>query len=162
MEVIMTYYTSYFYNIRFFTPNMIPFSTAVWDPKWYHDNKDKNYTFLDKNGVLNGLRIKELRPGKECENLCRGPENCVACKGDSKQCDFLRTYSQQLELIDYDKFEEYFFRVSREIKRKMGFMEEPVIVFIVHESPDNPCSEREAILDVLPRHGITISEWVRN
>ena len=31
--------TSYFYAIRFFKPNMIPISTAKWDPKWYHQNK---------------------------------------------------------------------------------------------------------------------------
>ena len=158
----MKYYTSYFYNIRFFTPNMIPFSTAIWDPKWFHDNKDPKYTFLDKNGVINGLRIKELRPGESCQNLCRGPEHCQSHNGENRECDFLHNYGQQLESINYTKFEEYFYRVSRELKKKMGFLEEPVIVFIVHEAPDNPCSEREKILEVLPKHGIDITEWQRN
>lgn len=27
---------SYFYQIRFFKPNMIPLSTAAFDPKWFH------------------------------------------------------------------------------------------------------------------------------
>lgn len=35
--VNMKFYTSYFYKLRFFTPNMLPFSTAKWDPKWYHN-----------------------------------------------------------------------------------------------------------------------------
>ena len=43
---------SYFYHVRHFKPYMIPFSTAVWDPAWYHNfNKCHNYTYLDKNGV---------------------------------------------------------------------------------------------------------------
>ena len=28
---------SYFYQIRFFKKNMIPMSTALSDPEWYHD-----------------------------------------------------------------------------------------------------------------------------
>lgn len=31
-EKIMKIYTSYFYMIRFMKPNMIPLSTAKWDP----------------------------------------------------------------------------------------------------------------------------------
>lgn len=32
----MKIYTSYFYQIRFFKPNMIPLSTAKYDPSWFH------------------------------------------------------------------------------------------------------------------------------
>ena len=45
---------SYFYQIRNFKPNMIPMSTALSDPAWYHDFKDKDYIFArlsDKNVV---------------------------------------------------------------------------------------------------------------
>ena len=52
MKVLITY----FYNIRFLKQNQIPVSTAMWDPKWYHDFKDKDYIFKDKNGVYNGDR----------------------------------------------------------------------------------------------------------
>ena len=43
--------TSYFYQIRNFKPNMIPLSTALWDPKWFHKNKGHSFQFKDKNGV---------------------------------------------------------------------------------------------------------------
>ena len=158
----MKFYTSYFYKIRFFKPYQIPFSTAVWDPKWFHDFKGQNYTFLDKNGVVNGLRIKELRPGSDCQDLCRGPENCLQSSGnvvDPSTCRFLSIYGKQLDDINYEKFIEYFEKVSSEIQKKLGFTEEPEIIFIVHEIPDNPCSERRKILEVLPKHGIEISEW---
>ena len=36
--------TSYFYQIRFFRPDMIPLSTARFDPSWYHRNKGHNFT----------------------------------------------------------------------------------------------------------------------
>ena len=28
---------SYFYQVRNFKPNMIPMSTAISDPAWFHD-----------------------------------------------------------------------------------------------------------------------------
>ena len=43
---------SYFYKIRFFQPWMIPISTAAWDPKYYHDNKGKDYLFVDTINIL--------------------------------------------------------------------------------------------------------------
>ena len=70
----MKIYISYFYQIRNFPKTLIPLSTAHWDPKWYHQKNNK--VFLDKRGVLNGLRIDELSPGKECDGLCSGIDNC--------------------------------------------------------------------------------------
>lgn len=53
--------TSYFYQIRNFTRNMIPISTAVWDPTWYHNfTNDYNYIFKDKRNILNGLRLESI------------------------------------------------------------------------------------------------------
>ncbi len=70
----MKLYTSYFYQVRFFRPNMVPLSTAIWDPKWYHDGKDHAYTFIDKNGVINGIRCEALHPGTSCSGLCHGAD----------------------------------------------------------------------------------------
>ena len=35
---------------------------------------------------------------------------------------------------------------AKRVKKWIGFKEEPMIVFIVHESPSNKCSEREVLL----------------
>ena len=72
----MQIFLSYFYAVRFFRPYMIPFSTAMWDPKWYHEGQNQNHIFIDKNGVINGLRADPLVPDKHCDGLCRGPERC--------------------------------------------------------------------------------------
>ena len=42
----MNIYISYFYNIRFFPKNLIPISTAMWDPKWYHNFKSDDTVFI--------------------------------------------------------------------------------------------------------------------
>ena len=51
-------YTSYFYQIRHFKKNMVPISTAMWDPKWYHDWMGHDYVFKDKRGIYNGIRVE--------------------------------------------------------------------------------------------------------
>ena len=92
---------SYFYQIRNFKENMIPVSTAMWDPSWYHDNKGPTHIFVDKRGIINGLRILPLHPGEECEGLCHGRQSCTA--SGPENCAFLKAYRQQLEKIDLEK-----------------------------------------------------------
>lgn len=70
----MKLYTSYFYQIRFFAPNIVPVSTAVWDPKWYHNFAGQDNVFLDKRGVVNGLRAPALAPGSQLEGSCAGKD----------------------------------------------------------------------------------------
>lgn len=149
--------TSYFYQIRFFKPWHIPFSTAVWDPHWFHDFKDQNHNFIDKNGVLNGLRNKDFRPGKECESLCRGPGPCDV--KDPYQCEFLKVYARQLRQLDADKIEKYFKETCSSIATKMNLTQEPQPILIVHEAPSNSCSERIVIQQVLREKGFECSEW---
>ena len=85
----MKFALGYFYQVRFFTPNMIPVSTALSDPKWYHQNKGSQFTFLDKNNVINGLRCEELAPGPLCQGLCLGKKNS-GC--EPLTCEFLKIY----------------------------------------------------------------------
>lgn len=148
----MQIYTSYFYQIRNFTPNMIPISTAVWDPKWFHDFKDANYIFKDKNGVYNGIRCPILAPGSACEGLCQGVENCEG-KNTPDKCKFLQQYKQQLDKIDYKQF----MQDLEELVKKID-IDNPIVVFIVYETPKNPCSERQTIIDWFNIHGNPVKE----
>ena len=52
--------TSYFYQVRYFNANILPFSTALSDPKWFHEDKSNNHIFLDIHGVVNGLRCEPI------------------------------------------------------------------------------------------------------
>lgn len=139
----MKVWTSYFYAVRFLSPNQIPLSTAVWDPKWFHAGRGQGHVFVDKRGVVNGLRAESLHPGPECEGLCRGPESC-AC-GDPKVCGFLRAYREQLARLDVTAFLASLEELGSRLKARLRFAGEPEFVLLVHEPPYKACSERGAL-----------------
>lgn len=155
----MKIYTSYFYQIRFFTPNMIPVSTAVWDPKWFHDNQGPEHVFIDKRGVINGVRAPALHPGEALEGSCAGPKNCT---DDPLHCSFLQGYVEQLNKLDCDDYVHRLENLGNKLKRGARFEGEPVIVLIVYEAPNNMCSERGALQKWLSMNGYEVSEWARS
>ena len=150
-------YTSYFYQVRFMKPYHIPVSTARFDPTWYHNFKDPNFVWKDKNGVYNGLRAPMFAPGPGCEGLCSGKENCDT--NDPDTCLFLKAYRYQLDQLNYDEIIERCQKISKAIKETEKFEEEPIIIFLVHEATDNLCSERKVIQDWFASHGQKIEEW---
>ena len=149
--------TSYFYQIRNMKQNYIPLSTAVWDPKWFHQNKGNSYQWKDKNGVWNGLRAEPFVPSEACEGLCRGPETCMAY--GPQTCSFLKTYYNQLEQLDFQEIISRFETLGNQIKEVEGFKEEPILVLIFHEKYDNPCSERWPVQNWFKAHDYPIEEF---
>lgn len=145
---------SYFYQVRFFKPNQIPLSTAVWDPQWFHEFKNKNHTFIDKNGVINGLRIEEFSP-KDCDGMCYGTKTDKRGKGcteDPNTCLFIQAYRNQLNKLDFDNI----MRKLENICEKYNGSE---IILLVHEATNNPCSERKSIIEFFNMHGIDCEEF---
>lgn len=156
----MKIYISYFYQIRFFKPYMIPLSTACFDPKWYYANQKQGYHWKDKNGVWNGLRAEPFMPGPMCEHDCRGPEYCDT--NNPSTCAFLRHYRYQLNELDFNEIMARFEKLGKKIQEKEGFFEDPVLVLIVHEAPSNPCSERWVIKDWFAANGYDLQEWSKD
>lgn len=153
----MKVFTSYFYQVRYFEPYVIPMSTAVWDPKWYHNFKGHGHVFIDKNGVINGLRLNMLVPGAACDGECYGRENCSI--KDPAACNFLKHYREQLDSIDFRKFiitlEAYSLRVLDKVKEDR----EPYAAILFHEAPTNPCSERVVVQQWFKDNGYPIEEF---
>lgn len=147
---------SYFYQIRYFRPYMIPVSTAVWDPKWYHEFYGSDHCFIDKNHVINGLRMPCLVPGDTCKGLCSGLIECQS--RNPAECDFLKAYRKQLEGIPFDAFIANLEKNAVLLTNKLHLLQEPLYVFIVYEKYDNPCSERAALLDWFRSHGLDANE----
>lgn len=144
---------SYFYQIRNFKVNMIPVSTALWDPKWFHDNHGPRYIFQDKRGILNGLRLEAIvSQAKHCE--CK----CPCESKDSTNCGFLKCYRQQLEKVNFEKMIKDMEDFAIEYQKSEGFEEEPIMVLIVYEVPKNLCSERQALIDYFNENGIECEE----
>ena len=156
----MKVYTSYFYQIRFFKPNQIPMSTAVWDPKWFHEFKGQDHVWKDKNGVWNGLRLEILNP----DNCCSLPAECTECqrKGNPETCSFIKDYSNGLHTkVNFSELLEIMNQTAEYIQQLEGFSEEPEIMLIVHEASNEPCSERGSIQQLFLEHGIECTEWKR-
>ena len=136
---------------------MIPVSTAVSDPAWYHNfTYDKTFTFLDKRGIVNGLRCEELNGNKNCDGLCLGKNNCKT--KNPNECLFLKTYKQQLEKMNINNFIRRAENSLQKIKQQVGFKEEPLLVLMVHEAPSNECSERKILLEYFNSKGIECKE----
>ena len=121
---------------------MIPFSTAVWDPKWYHEGQGQNHLYFDKRSVINGLRVPMLVPPVELHGLCHGSADCLATV---RNCAYLERYYNYLETIDRSAVCKWLETACEKIRLRNGFCGDPVAVLMVHESPENKCSERLAL-----------------
>lgn len=134
-------------------PYMIPLSTAIYGPKWFKQGT----VWKDKNGVYNGLRAPVFAPGPLCENLCRGPETCIT--HDPTKCLFLNAYRYQLDQLDFNDVVSRCERLGKYVQSLEHFAEEPVIMLLVHEAPQNPCSERRVIQEWFAANGKEVVEW---
>lgn len=152
----MQVYISYFYNIRFFPRTMIPVSTAVFDPKWYHNFKGNNYIFKDKNGVYNGVRLSELSPEKVNNHTCSKD-----CKFNPENCLFISSYKDYIYSLDFKKVYNFLTELSEKLRKQEQFNIQPDVCLMVHEKPDNPCSERKTLVQWFADNGITVKEFVQ-
>lgn len=152
----MKIYTSYFYQIRFFKPYMLPLSTACFDPKWFNNFCGQGYKFLDKRNVINGLRAEPFVPNSSCNSKCRGTDNCVT--KDPRTCEFLGCYYNQLKKLPIESIKSRLESLAERVRQITHFESEPVFVFIVHEAAGNPCSERYVIQKYFMENGINCTE----
>ena len=141
---------SYFYQLRFFKPYQIPVSTALIDPKWYRGKPHK-----DKNGVYNGIRCEALHANIDFE----GASCSKQCKDDPKTCTFMTAYRTQLEQTNFSDVMFWLEQVANNVKQIEGFEEEPEIILMVYETPDNPCSERQPLIDWFRSNGVELEEY---
>lgn len=141
---------SYFYNIRFFKPNQIPVSTALWDPSWFKQLRK------DARGVWNGIRLEELNPA----GLSGYCPSCSEHNG--RGCEFLKRYYEKLERLNFQDIMTSLESIGRGIQAYDGFQEDPEIILMVYETPNNPCSERGCLQDWFMKNGVLLEEWTKD
>ena len=131
---------------------MIPISTSIWDPAWYHNfTQDYNHLFKDKRGILNGLRCETIiEQGRHSNN---GPNICPCDTKEYQTCSFLKQYRNNLENIDFNKMIADMQKFADNYKKNENIKEEIILVLIVYETPSNPCSERQALQDYFTSYG---------
>lgn len=155
----MKFCITYFYDVRYFTPDMIPVSTCHSDPKWFHgDSYNKNYCFLNENNVMIGIREDSLSPSFEKlnmreEDICS--KGCIHISSDTT-CPFLMNYERCLDELDFEALMKEFERVSEDVRKITHYEGEPTIALLVYETESNPCSERKSLQRYFKKHGIDV------
>ena len=143
----MQIYTSYFYQIRNFKKNMIPVSTAISDPAWYRPPEGQEY-YIDKRGIICGLRYEPLIVQRFGTKECFGEHQLCplwATRNQNYQCECMQEYYQLLcSLVDKERTLKAFKYCANKFARPFDD-EEPIIVLMVYEAPNNSCSERWAL-----------------
>lgn len=162
----MKYLISYFYQIRFMTSNMLPVSTAAYDPKWFHKDNDNNYRYLDKNCVLNGYRMEKLvLSSRRYHNLERNKLDCVSICGNGKAiisdtCPFMIEYAEHLRET-YPNFNDFLAECEKEVEELNSRFNFGIdtIVLIVHETPSRGCGERPVLQEWFRENGYELEEF---
>lgn len=148
---------SYFNNIRNFTEDMIPLSTAMWDPKWYHNNEGEYHVFVDKRGIINGLRIERLcLPHKLWTNLDVQCEK--NCKQVPNKCEFMKVYRKYLDSLNFNALMSNLEAVAQSYAFIYSKPTEIKLVLIVHEKPERDCAERPVLKAWFKDHGYDLEE----
>lgn len=149
-------YTASFYQVRNLEPNMIPLSTALGEPAWFHDSKDRNYTFIDKRGIINGLVAE---PFQFDTSLLKDVPCKRDCDIDIDICPFMKAYRESIEKHSFDYIMNYLSDMIDKVREVSDFKGDPIIILLVYERPDIRCAERPVIQQYFKDHGIEVNEW---
>lgn len=150
-------YTSYFYQIRHFKKNMVPISTAKWDPAWFNDWMGHGYVFKDKRGIYNGIRA-ECFSFDDSEYEVKCGDRCLLTPKDPDKCDFLRRLRKQYDKLNFDDIMNRCERLAKYIQDKEEMAILPSLIFIFYETPKNLCSERGVLQSWFKDNGYNLEE----
>lgn len=155
----MEFYITNFANLRHLKPNMIPISTCLSDPIFFHNNtRNKKICFIDKNGVMNGIREEILSPKFISQEYCVCSKTC-SFKSIIPECPFLKAYSEYLDTINFNDLLSELSRTAEEVRLVTQFDGEPIIVLLVYESETNLCSERIPLQNLFRKYGINLKNF---
>ena len=155
----MKFAITYFQKIRQITDDSyILIDTSIWAPKWLDPSNGKKQYVNDQN-LLIGIKAEEflMTENEIPEEMCSG-KPCPYI-GKYPHCQFLEAYWQHLKKIDFDKLLQEFSRVAEDVRKITHYQGEPTILLLVHEKPDNPCSERGPLIRLFAEHGIELREF---
>ena len=117
---------------------MVPVSTAISDPIWYRPPENKEY-YIDKRGIVCGLRYEPLIVQRYGTKECIGEHSICPYASTNYSCELMQEYEQLLySFVDKEK-------TLKAFEYCLNKFNADTIVLIVHEAPNNPCSERYAL-----------------
>ena len=163
----MKIYISFFGTIRYFTPNMIPVSTAGgcgW-PWWLlkADKHKEGDFYLNKNDIMIGIQEESLSfPREQFEQLDEPCQKDCPYKNKAPNCQFMTAYYNYLKTLDFNKIIEEFDRISKDVQKINHYTEEPMIVLMVYEAASCPCAERPVLQRWFKDNGYELKEWTKD
>lgn len=154
----MKIFISNYYNIRFFSSNMIPIAVTQGWPYWLTKNKPKLY--LDSNNVLIGIKEDSLAfPAENFEKLSEQCQKNCPYLNKVPNCQFMTEYYKYLKLNDFNLLLKEFERIANETKKINNYIGEPIIVLMVYEKESCICSERVVLKRWFSDNGYNLEEW---
>ena len=160
----MQIYISSFYNVRFFTSNIIPISTAAsygW-PWWLvqADKHKQGELYPKSNNVMIGIKEEKLAfPSELFDSLTEQCQKECPYKNKAPNCQFMSAYYDYLKTLNFTSLVADFERVANDVKKINKFEGEPIIVLMVYEAATNPCGERPCLQKWFADNGYELTEW---
>ena len=154
-------YFATFYQVRFMNEYILPLSICSGEPSWFHDGKDRSYTFTDKRNVVNGLVATPLCLSSQtaAKITDMGGMCSKECQQDKNHCLFKSLYYYELSKKDINEILRYLEDIKKSYQRTKKINKNVDIALLVYEQPDNVCSEREVVKRYLNEHGIETREY---
>lgn len=163
---MINFFISYFYQIRNMSSNMLPVSTAMYDPAWFHDGKGIGNRYLDKNCVVNGVRMNEvMMDAYRVADLIKAGSMCGPnCSHRAEEmCPYMQEYAKCIRAKnpDFKQFITFCEGYVQFLNQKFNFGID-TIIFIVHENPLISCGERPVLQQWFEENGYELKEWSKD
>lgn len=163
----MQIYISFFGTIRYFTPNMIPVSTAGgcgW-PWWLlkADKHKEGEFYLNKNNIMIGIQEESLSfPREQFEQLTEPCQKDCPYKDKVPNCQFMTAYYNYLKTLDFKHIISEFERIAEDVQKINNYIGESIIVLMVYEGTECNCAERPVLQKWFKDNGYELKEWTKD
>ena len=160
----MEIYITSFNNIRYFTPNMIPISTAQGWPYWLYKSaghKIGEY-YLDKNNIMIGISEESFSCKDDFERMTEQCQKNCPYKSKVPNCEFMIKYYEHLKRLDFNNIIKGFEKAAEDVRKINNFEGEPIIVLLVYEAATCDCAERPCLQHWFKDNGYELKEWTRD
>lgn len=159
----MNIYITCFSNIRYFTKDIIPISTAVGWPWWLYkaDKEPSGTLYLNKNSVMIGISEEQFSCKDVYESLEEKCQKNCPYKDKVPDCQFMKAYYNHLSTLNFNEIIDDWKRVAEEVRKINHFQGEPTIVLLVYEAASCTCAERPCLQKWFKENGYELKEWKR-
>ena len=86
----------------------------------------------------------------------------IVYEAQEEQSKFIQEYMESLRKLNFLEIKQGLENMAKEVQRFMGFIEDPEIILVVYETPDNPCSERRSLIQWFLENNVNLEEYEKD